>query len=223
MTISVKICGISTRRGLEAAIEAGANYVGFVFFPRSPRNVSLARAAKLAGHAEGRVKTVALTVNADDAAIEKIMAECQPQFLQLHGDESVERVANMRELSGASIIKAIKVRTARDAGAARAYEAVADILLFDAQAPSLALCPGGNGLSFDWTLLRKAPLRPNFMVSGGLNSANVRMALRVSGASAVDVSSGVETLPGVKSPRLIRQFVRNVRSFDLARPLATAA
>jgi len=219
----VKICGISTRRGLEAAIEARAAYAGLVFFPKSPRNVSLARAAKLASHAEGRIQTVALTVNASDSAIEKIMAECQPQFLQLHGDESVERVAHIRELSGASIIKAIKIRTAGDVNAARAYEAVADILLFEAHAPSVALCPGGNGLSFDWTLLRKAPLRPNFMVSGGLNSANVRMALRVSGASAVDVSSGVETLPGVKSPRLIRQFVKTVRSFELARPLAAAA
>ncbi len=224
MTVSVKICGISTEDALDAAIEAGADYAGLVFFARSPRNVSLARAGSLARHAGTSIHIAALTVNADDAEIEAIMAHVKPQFLQLHGDESVERVAAIRRLSRVSIIKAIKVKALDDIYNARAYESEADILLFDAQAPAVpGALPGGNGLSFDWTLLPQADLRPNFMLSGGLKSDNVLAALEASGASAVDVSSGVEISPGVKSSQLIRQFIKTAKSFEPAPPVPNAA
>ncbi|MGO8951890.1 MAG: phosphoribosylanthranilate isomerase [Rhodomicrobium sp.] len=224
MSVSVKICGLSTKKTLEAAIEAGADYAGFVFFEKSPRNVSLKQAARLARLAEGRIKTVALTVNATDAAIEAIMAEVHPGFLQLHGDESLQRIADTRSLSQASIIKAIKVGGPKDISAARRFESAADILLFDAKA--IGICgalPGGNGLAFDWTWLPRASPRPDFMLSGGLNAENVLEALSASGALAVDVSSGVETSPGVKTPARIRKFVKIAKSFAPAMPASTAA
>jgi phosphoribosylanthranilate isomerase len=217
MTISVKICGISTEEALEAAIDAGADYAGFVFFKRSPRHLSLARAAELARRAEGRIFTVALTVNARYGTLKAIMAKVRPDFLQIHGEESVDRVAAIRRLTRAHILKAIKVGEPGDVNAARVYEPVADLLLFDAKAGCHpGALPGGNGLSFDWAWLPKARLRPNFMLSGGLNSDNVLAALSTSEASAVDVSSGVETSPGVKSPALIRKFVTTAKSFDPA-------
>ncbi|MGP0041935.1 MAG: phosphoribosylanthranilate isomerase, partial [Rhodomicrobium sp.] len=213
MSVSVKICGLSAKKTLEAAIEAGADYAGFVFFERSPRNVSLKQAARLAKFAEGRIKTVALTVNATDEAIEAIEAKVRPDFLQLHGDESPERIAAIRSLSRAAIIKAIKVGSPMDVADARRYERAADILLFDAR-PSCVpgALPGGNGLAFDWTWLPKASQRRNFMLSGGLNSGNLLQALSASGALAVDVSSGVETTPGVKTPARIKKFVRIAKS-----------
>jgi len=224
MSVSVKICGLSTKKTLEAAIEAGADYAGFVFFEKSPRNVSLKQAARLARLAEGRIKTVALTVDAPDAAIEAIMAEVRPDFLQLHGDESLQRIADIRSLSQASIIKAIKVGAPKDIVTARRFEAAADILLFDAQAKGCCgALPGGNGLAFDWTWLPKASPRPDFMLSGGLNADNVLEALSASGALAVDVSSGVEISAGVKSPARIRKFVKTAKSFAPAMPASTGA
>ena len=217
MTILVKICGISTEEALEAAIDAGSDYAGFVFFERSPRNVTLSRAAALAQCAEGRIKTVALTVNAGADAIKEIAGEVHPDFFQLHGDENVERIAAVRELTSARIIKAIKVGTPCDIQGARLYEDESDLLLFDAQAVSLPnALPGGNGLSFNWRWLSGAALRPGFMLSGGLRAENVITALRESGAAAVDVSSGVETSPGVKDPALIRAFIKTAKSFERA-------
>ena len=224
MSVSVKICGLSTTKTLEAAIDAGADYAGFVFFERSPRNVSLKQAVRLAKLAGGRIKTVALTVNPADEAIREIEAKVHPDFLQLHGDETPERIAAIRALSRASIIKAIKIGCRKDVTAARRFESSADILLFDAK-PSAApgALPGGNGIAFDWTWLPKASLRPNFMLSGGLNSDNVLNALSASGALAVDVSSGVETAPGVKTPARIKKFIRIAKSFEPAVPVPTAA
>jgi len=224
MSVTVKICGLSTKKTLEAAIEAGADYAGFVFFEKSPRNVSLKQAARLARLAEGHIKTVALTVDAGDAAIEAIMAEVRPGFLQLHGAESLQRIADIRALSQASIIKAIKVGAPKDISAARRFESAADILLFDAQATGVCgALPGGNGLAFDWTWLPKASPRADFMLSGGLNADNVLEALSASGALAVDVSSGVETSPGVKTPARIRKFVNTAKSFAPAVPASTGA
>src|SRR5271166_4791123 len=209
MTIAVKICGISTEESLEAAIGAGADYAGFVFFPRSPRNVSLERAKALARKADGRIKTVALTVDADDGAIEAITGEISPDFLQLHGSETPERALALRQRLGVRVIKALKVDSPASVEAAQAFEPAADLLLFDAKPPATSnALPGGNGLSFDWTLLAGASLRPDFMLSGGLNAGNVLEALRTSGARAIDVSSGVETSPGVKSPALIKEFIQ---------------
>ncbi len=221
MTVSVKICGLSTEEALETAIESGADYAGFVFFERSPRHVSLAHAAALARRAEGRIATVALTVNAGDDAIKAISAEVRPDFFQLHGEENVGRVAAIRSLTGARVMKAIKVGTPCDIQGARIYEDEADILLFDAQAAAVpGALPGGNGLSFDWRWLPNAGLRPDFMLSGGLRPDNVLRALEESGASAVDVSSGVEVSPGVKDPALIRQFIKTAKSYA---PVSTAA
>ena len=225
MTILVKICGISTEEALEAAIEAGADYAGFVFFERSPRNVTLSRAAALARRAGGRIKTVALTVNAAADSIRVIAGEVRPDFFQLHGDENVERVSSIRKLTSTKIIKAIKVGTPCDIQGSRLYEDEADLLLFDAQAVSLPdVLPGGNGLSFNWRWLQGAALRRDFMLAGGLRAENVLTALAESGASAVDVSSGVETSPGVKDPALIRQFIKAAKSFGRpASPVSNAA
>jgi phosphoribosylanthranilate isomerase len=223
MSISVKICGITGEEALEAAIGAGADYAGFVFFERSPRNLTLERAAKLAGRAKGRIATVALTVNASDDAIEAIVAAMHPDFLQLHGNESVDRVKRLRSLTKIPIMKAIRVAAPEDIAAAREYEAAADILLFDAAVSAPGALPGGNGIPFDWRWLPEASLRPDFMLSGGLNSGNVLEALRASGALAVDVSSGVETAPGVKSPELIEQFAAIAKSFKPAAPAKSAA
>jgi phosphoribosylanthranilate isomerase len=223
MTVSVKICGLTTKRTLEAAIEAGASYAGFVFFEPSPRNISLRQAARLARLAEGRIKTVALTVNASDVVIGAIMSEVNPDFLQLHGDESLQRIAAIRSLAKASIIKAIKVGALKDVKAARLYETAADIVLFDAQAARSSPLPGGNGRAFNWAWLPKASPRPNFMLSGGLNSDNLLEALAASGALAVDVSSGVETAPGVKSAARIRKFIKTAKSFSGAGAVLIAA
>jgi phosphoribosylanthranilate isomerase len=224
MSVSVKICGLRTVKALEAAIGAGADYVGFVFFEPSPRNVSLKQAAKLARRAEDRVKTVALTVNASNAAIEAIAAEVRPAYFQLHGSENLARMAAIGALTNIPLLKAIKVADRRDITAARHFETAAAFLLFDAAAPPLPnALPGGNGVAFEWPWLAKASLRPDFMLSGGLNSGNVLQALGASGARAVDVSSGVETAPGVKSPALIRQFIRTAKSFEPARPVSNAA
>jgi phosphoribosylanthranilate isomerase len=224
MSIAIKICGITTDEAIEAAIDAGADYAGFVFFRKSPRNLSLRKAVKLARRAEGRIKTVALIVNKRDEAIDAIMAELRPDFLQLHGKEGPKRVGAIRRGTRARLIKAVRIGTAEDIGAAIKYEAVADCVLFDAQAPRTPnALPGGNGISFDWSLLPKARLRPNFMLSGGLNSDNVLAALSASGAFGVDVSSGVETVPGLKSPAMIRRFVEIAKSFKPSEPVPNRA
>jgi phosphoribosylanthranilate isomerase len=221
MSISVKICGISSEEALEAAIESGADYAGFVFFTKSPRNLSLKRAAKLARRAEGRIETVALIVSARDTSISAILDEVRPGFLQLHGRETRARAGAIRSMTQTPLIKAVKVSAVEDLDFARSFEPLTQFLLFDAKVPAVACAlPGGNGLSFDWTLLAGASLRPNFMLSGGLNTVNLLEALNASGATAVDVSSGVETSPGVKSPLLIRQFVKIAKSYG--RPAAAS-
>lgn len=212
MTMRVKICGITTPEALEAAIGAGADYIGLVFYPRSPRNITLASATLLAERAAGRIRTVALTVDASDGDIDAIVKAARPDYLQLHGAESVERTAAIGSRTEIPIIKAIKVRTGEDIRGSCAFEAAASIILFDGQpGASPNALPGGNGASFDWTLLRINPPRKNFMLSGGLNPDNVRAAISASGALSVDVSSGVEVSPGVKSPELIHRFVENAK------------
>jgi phosphoribosylanthranilate isomerase len=213
----VKICGLSTLQTLEAVIEAGAEFAGFVFYPRSPRNVTIELAAALATAARGKIETVALTVDADDAALSAIAEAVRPDYLQLHGHETVERVADIAALTGIPVIKAIRVKSEEDIAATRAFDHVADRILFDAFVEQTgASLPGGNGVSFDWTWLAKAEVRRNFMLSGGLTPENVAQAIRASGASAVDVSSGVESAPGVKDPARIRAFVSAAKSAILA-------
>lgn len=212
MSSRVKICGITTAEALDAAVDAGADYVGFVFYPRSPRHIGLEQAARLARLARDRIETVALTVNATDREFAAVMDVVRPDLLQLHGEESVERIQAIKALTRTPVIKAVKVGRQEDISAAAALEAVADILLFDARAPSPDALPGGNGVAFEWGWLREGNLRENFMLSGGLNPDNVRTAISASGAAAVDVSSGVEFSPGAKSSELIRRFIAQAKA-----------
>lgn len=205
MTVKVKICGLKTVEAVEAAVGGGADYVGFVFFPPSPRNLSVNEAIGLADVARGQSRIVALTVDADDALIEGVVGRLKPDALQLHGSEAPDRLRRLKGTFGLPIIKAIKVATAADVAEAQAYAGVADLMLFDAKPPPASAIPGGNGQTFDWSLLDRAA-RP-FMLSGGLTPENVREAIRATGADAVDVSSGVESRPGVKDLGAIRRFL----------------
>ena len=208
MAVEVKICGLSTRETAEAALAAGADLIGLVFFPKSPRNVTLEQAAGLAALARGRAKVVALVVDADDQLLSDIAREVQPDFIQAHGGETPQRVAGIERLTGKPVIKAIRVKDAGDIAAAAAFSSVASLILYDAKAPETlgSALPGGNGHAFDWALL-EGESRPAFMLAGGLTPDNVADAIRVTGAPMVDVSSGVETAPGVKDPGLIRKFI----------------
>ena len=205
-----KICGIKTREALDAAIEGGADFVGLVFCAPSPRNVTLDEAAALAAHARGRAIVVALVVDADDAALDEIVARVAPNVFQLHGRESPERLAAIRYRLSGRVWKAVPVETAADALQAIDFaHAAGDWVIFDAKAPKGAALPGGNGHVFDWSALDAVDFP--FMLSGGLNADNVANAIRTTGASAVDVSSGVESAPGVKDPGLIRRFLEAVK------------
>jgi phosphoribosylanthranilate isomerase len=214
MAVEVKICGLKTATMLDVALEARADFVGLVFFGRSPRNVGLAEAAELADRARGRAQIVALAVDPDDAAVDAIVSQVRPGWLQLHGSETSARVAEVKARSGLRIIKAIKVATASDAAAALDFAHACDLILFDAKAPpALAgALPGGNGLAFDWQTLDGVKDRVRYMLSGGLHPGNVADAIRATGATAVDVSSGVESAPGEKDANLIRAFVRSAKT-----------
>jgi phosphoribosylanthranilate isomerase len=204
----VKICGLSTPETMQAALDQGADMVGLVFFAKSPRNVSVAQAKILADQARGKAAIVALVVDADDAQLQTIVAELHPDFFQAHGSETPERIAEIHALTATPIIKAIKVETASDVASAKAYEA-AVLILYDAKAPKGSL-PGGNGLSFDWTLMDG--VTPPYMLSGGLDADNVAQAITLTRAPIVDVSSGVESSPGVKDAQLIAKFIKAAKS-----------
>jgi phosphoribosylanthranilate isomerase len=209
---TIKICGLSTPETLEAAIGAGADVVGFVFFQKSPRHLSLDKARGLARQARGRAEIAVLTVDAPDAAIEAIVAAVSPDILQLHGRETPARLAELKRRFGLSMIKAIGVSAARDLAAADGYAGTADRLLFDAKAAKDARLPGGNGVAFDWRLLAGIePARP-WLLSGGLDPANVAEAIAITGARGVDVSSGVESAPGVKDIAKVRAFIAEARA-----------
>ena len=216
MPIQVKICGINSVESADAAVRAGADFVGLVFHARSPRALNAEQARALSGRLHGRVRIVALLADADDAAIAAAMADAKPDYLQLHGRESVERVGEIRGRMGAQVIKAIAVAEADDISAAARYENVADMLMFDAKAPANATREGGHGVAFDWQLLRGRSFSRPWFLAGGLNAENVARAIAISGAPGVDVSSGVETAPGVKSPELIRSFIDNARQAQFA-------
>jgi phosphoribosylanthranilate isomerase len=214
MSLSVKICGLSTPETLDVALQAGADMVGFVFFPASPRHIGLNTARDLGRQARGRALKVALTVDADDATLANVVEALQPDILQLHGKETVARLRDIKQAFGLQIMKAIAVETPADLATLPGYAAVADRILFDARAPAEATRPGGLGAVFDWHVLENLDLKRPFMVSGGLHAGNVAEAVRVSRAGGVDVSSGVEHAPGVKDPEMIRAFIRAARATE---------
>jgi phosphoribosylanthranilate isomerase len=214
MSLLVKICGLSTREMLEVALDAGADMVGFVFFPPSPRHLSLEIARDLGKQAKRRAIKVALTVDADDATLSNIVEALQPDILQLHGKETVARLRDIKQKFGLEVMKAIAVESAADLASLPGYAAVADRILFDARPPKGATRPGGLGTVFDWHLLENLDLKLPFMVSGGLNAENVAQALSVTRAGGVDVSSGVERAPGVKDGEMIRAFIRAARASE---------
>jgi phosphoribosylanthranilate isomerase len=211
MTPVVKICGLSTAATLDAALDAGADMVGFVFFPKSPRHVDWATARALGRRVEGRAKVAALSVDADDETLERIVDALAPDLMQLHGGETPARVKRIGELCARPTMKAIGVATGADLAAAEAYEGVADTLLIDAKPPKDAALPGGNGRPFDWSLTRGFHFPGPWLLSGGLDPETVAAAITQSGARGVDVSSGVESAPGVKDPAKIRAFVAAAR------------
>ena len=213
MTIAAKICGLNSEEAVAAAIEGGAAYLGFVFYPPSPRAVSPARAAALCSGVPSSVRRVALFVDADDAAIRAVIDAAPIDILQFHGRESPERVAETKARFGRPVMKAIAVAGPEDVPAASRYEDAADLLLFDAKPPRRPdALPGGNGLAFDWRVIAGHEWRLPWMLSGGLTAALLPEAVRLSGASAVDVSSGVERRPGDKDPAKIREFLTVARS-----------
>ncbi len=209
--VDVKICGLTDEAAVEAVLEAGAEFAGFVFFPPSPRHLASERAAALAAPLRGRATVVALAVDADDQTFDRLFDVFGPDMLQLHGSESPERVAALKSRYKVPVMKMIPVRHAEDIGAVQTYLAVADRILFDAKAPPGATRPGGLGLSFDWKLLASLDLPVPFMLSGGLDPQTVGAAIEIARPDAVDVSSGVERAPGVKDPSAIARFVEAVR------------
>jgi phosphoribosylanthranilate isomerase len=222
MSLIVKICGLSTRETLDVALDAGADMVGFVFFPPSPRHLSLETARDLGSRVKRRAVKVALTVDADDGTLANIVEALQPDILQLHGKETVARLRDIKQAFGLPVMKAMAVETAADLASLPGYAAVADRILFDARAPKGATRPGGLGAVFDWHVLEKLDLKLPFMVSGGLSAENVAEAVRVTRAGGVDVSSGVERTPGVKDPEMISAFIRAARIAEQDTALAVA-
>ena len=209
MTIEAKICGVNTTQAAAAAVQGGADFIGLVFYPPSPRAVTPKQAHAIAAQVPARVKKVALVVDADDNTLGEICAAVPLDLLQLHGDENPERVAQIKSRFGLPVMKVIKVASAEDIAGARAFQGVADRLLFDAKAPAdmKNVLPGGNALAFDWTLLAGRSWPIPWMLAGGLHAGNLAAAVQSSRTRAVDVSSGVEDKPGVKSPAKIQAFL----------------
>jgi phosphoribosylanthranilate isomerase len=210
VAVKVKICGVRTPAIIETAAAEGADYVGLVLFPKSPRHVEVEEARVLAAIARGKIGTVAVVVDPDDALIDAIAERVRPDLIQLHGSETPERVTEIKARAGRPVMKAIPVAEAADVDRADSFAGIADFILFDAKAAPDATRPGGFGESFDWTLLRAA--KTPFALSGGLTSDNVNQAVRITGASLVDVSSGVEGASGVKDNGLVQDFIRAAKA-----------
>lgn len=215
MTPEIKICGLKSADAIERAVRRGASHLGFIFFEKSPRNIEPDIAGKLADAVRGSVKIVAVTVDADNDELDEIIHLLKPDMLQLHGHESPERVLNVKAVYGLPIIKAFSIRDADDLAKIDPYIGIADKFLFDAKPPAGSDLPGGNGVSFDWTLLHSLDEGVDYMLSGGLNKDNIAHALAETGAKGIDASSGVESAPGVKDLAMIDAFFDAIRS---ARP-----
>ena len=218
MSVLIKICGLKTPAALDAALEGGADLVGFVFFPHSPRHIGFEAARMLGERVQNRARKVAVSVDANDELLKQCVAALKPDILQLHGRESPERVAVIRSRFGLPVMKAIPISQRSDVSSVHYYAKVADQLMFDARAPREASRPGGHGKAFDWHLLENLALDVPFMLSGGLDAGNVEEALRITRADGVDVSSGVERAPGEKDVDLIRAFIRAAREADSRMP-----
>ena len=216
MTLLIKICGLSAPETLDVALDEGADMVGFAFFGASPRNISFETARALGERVKGRALKVAFSVDADDAFLDSVVAALKPDLLQLHGKETPARVAAVKQRYGLPVMKVIAIETRADLTAIAPYTDVADRLLFDARAPREATRPGGLGKPFDWHLLENLEIAIPYMLSGGLDAGNVADALRITRAPGVDVSSGVERVPGEKDPDRIRAFIRAARASHAA-------
>ncbi|MGB0577518.1 MAG: phosphoribosylanthranilate isomerase [Alphaproteobacteria bacterium] len=212
MTVQAKICGINTPDALQAAIDGGTSHIGLVFYPPSPRAVTGIEAATLAARVPDSVKKVGLFVDIEDDLLNSILNQVPLDMLQLHGKEPPERVATIKQATGLPVMKAIHIKKAEDFSNIDHYRGIADQILFDAKAPKdlKNALPGGNAISFDWSLFANHPWQDNWMLSGGLNADNIAEAVRISGARAVDVSSGVESAPGRKDRKLITEFLETV-------------
>ncbi|MBZ9656940.1 phosphoribosylanthranilate isomerase [Phyllobacterium lublinensis] len=212
MSLDIKICGVKTDDAIAAALDGGASHIGFIFFPRSPRYVEPVEAGRLRQAISGRAKAVAVTVNADNAFLDRIVAAMSPDMLQLHGDESASRLQEIKARYGLPVIKALSVREHNDLDQISPYLGIADRLLFDAKPPKGSELPGGNGVSFDWQVLSGLDASIDYMLSGGLNAGNIGEALKATVPGGIDISSGVETAPGIKDVGLIEEFFRAVRA-----------
>lgn len=210
----IKLCGLKTPDAVTAGVDAGADYIGFVFYARSPRAVTPMRAAELARLIPGSVRIVALFVDPDDTLLENVITQVGPDMIQLHGKETPDRVAEIRANYGIPVMKAMPIGSQSDLDAALAYRDAADMLLFDAKPPEnvVSALPGGNGIAFDWALLKDAGLDMPWMLSGGLTPENVAEAIAIAKPPAIDVSSGIEDRPGHKDPDRMRAFVAAVRA-----------
>lgn len=222
MALDIKICGLKTPEAVAAALDGGATHIGFIFFPKSPRHITPDAAARLRAAATGRAVAVAVTVDADDEALDEIVKTVRPDMLQLHGGETPERVRFLKERYNLPVMKAFSIREAGDFEAIAPYRGIADRFLFDAKPPKGSELPGGNGISFDWNLLAALDADIDYMLSGGLNADNIAEALLKTGAPGIDISSGVECAPGEKDVRLIENFFQAVADAN-AQPFARRA
>lgn len=218
MKTEVKICGLKTAEAVERAVALGASHTGFIFFPKSPRNIEPDDAGRLADRIRGQVKIVAVTVNADNDELDEIVSALNPDILQLHGSEDPERLLTVKAMYGLPIMKALSVRDASDLERIDPYIGIADRFLFDAKPPQGSDLPGGNGVSFDWNLLDALDGSVDYMLSGGLNASNIGEAMAQTRARAIDISSGVESAPGVKDLKLMESFFNAVRQAEADMP-----
>ncbi len=218
MKTQVKICGLKTAEAAERAVALGASHVGFIFFPKSPRNIEPDDAGRIADRIRGQAKIVAVTVNADNDELDEIVSALNPDILQLHGSEDAERLLTVKAMYGLPVMKALSVREASDLEKLDAYIGIADRFLFDAKPPKGSDLPGGNGVSFDWKLLDALDGSVDYMLSGGLNADNIGEAMAQTSARAIDISSGVESAPGVKDLKLMESFFNAVRQAEAGMP-----
>ncbi|MCV3767237.1 MULTISPECIES: phosphoribosylanthranilate isomerase [unclassified Rhizobium] len=211
MKLDIKICGLKTEEAVDHAVRLGATHIGFIFFEKSPRHIEPADAGRLADRVRGRAKIVSVSVNADDDDLDELIAMIKPDILQLHGTESPDRVLTVKAMTGLPVMKALSVSTSEDLARIEPYDGLANRYLFDAKPPKGSELPGGNGVSFDWSLLTALDPSVDYMLSGGLTKDNVGEAIRIARPRGIDVSSGVESAPGVKDLAKMDEFFAAVR------------